>query len=183
MPLLFIMYVTGVLIMMQGGVMRRSSGAEKLVVENPAKDIRIAAMNLLARREHSYYELISKLTQRFIDNNCYTQELIQQQLQRLCDDNLQSDERFVEVFINSKINSGKGPLAIRQQLQQKGIGSELIEQGLELLEDEWYELAAALYRRKFADTKAVDQKEKAKRIRFLQGRGFLYKHFSALLAT
>lgn len=163
--------------------MKQNKASEKTTPENPAKEIRVAAMNLLARRDYSYHELVVKLGQKFADNSCYPQSLIHQQLQRLSDENLQSDERFVEVYINSKINSGKGPLAIRQQLQQKGIEGELIERGLAALDDEWFDLASALYHRKYANTVAVDQKEKAKRIRFMQGRGFIYKHFSALLAT
>ena len=61
---------------------------------------RYSAMNLLARREHSYVELERKLKQRgFADS------VIEQALQRLQEQGLQSDQRFVESFIRARASS------------------------------------------------------------------------------
>ncbi|WP_339673309.1 regulatory protein RecX [Dasania marina] len=62
---------------------------------------------------------------------------------------MQNDERFVEGFINSKKNSGKGPMVVRQQPKQKGVNIELIALALEAVEEEWYALAQALHERKY----------------------------------
>ena len=53
--------------------------------------IRRAAMNLLARREHGHVELARKLRLRGADA-----EMIEVELQRLTDDGLLSEERYLE---------------------------------------------------------------------------------------
>ena len=74
-------------------------------------------------------------------------------------------------------------MVVRQQLQQKGINAELIALALEAVEEEWYALAQALYERKYQGEPFADHKEKAKRIRFMQSRGFSFDHFLHLLTT
>jgi regulatory protein len=162
--------------------MHNSTQPTSFNVENPARDVRLSAMNFLARREHSFHELLTKLNKKFLTSEYHSIALIEEQLQRLRRENLQSDERFTEAFINSKKNSGKGPLLIRQQLQQKGLSEALIEQGLETIADEWILIAESVYQKKFSTRKIADQKEKAKRIRFMQSRGFLSHHYMGLLA-
>ena len=58
--------------------------------DTPA-DVRLAAMNLLARREHSRYELRNKLKRRYPD-----EVVIDEQLDRLVDERLLCDARFAE---------------------------------------------------------------------------------------
>ena len=70
---------------------------------------------------------------------------------------------------------------IRQQLQQKGLSEALVEQDLEAVKDEWFYIAEKVYKKKFSTQKITDQKEKAKRIRFMQSRGFLSDHYMGLL--
>ena len=66
--------------------------------------IRNTAMNLLARREHSATELLQKLKQRE-----HAEEDILKAIEELQADNLQSDARFAESFINQRVNAGYGP--------------------------------------------------------------------------
>ena len=152
-----------------------------LVVENPQRDIRLAAMNLLARREHSFHELLTKLNKKFSKSEHHPEALVVEQIQRLSDEGLQSDERFVEAFINSKINAGKGPLVIQQLLKQKGLGNDLIALALEAVEHQWFDLAEELYQRKYYNKPLTDYKEKARRMRFMLSRGFHSKHFEHLI--
>ena len=63
--------------------------------------LRVAAMNALGRREHSSHELKQKLQQRFKEASL---DEIDQVLGRLQSQNLQSDERFTEMFVRSRIN-------------------------------------------------------------------------------
>ena len=154
---------------------------KKPAVIKPRRDIRLAAMNLLARREQSFHELLSKLGNKFSNSPQHPAELIEEQLSRLRDEGLQSDSRFASSLVNSKKNSGKGPNAVRYQLQQKGLSGELIATTLEVVADEWPSLAEALYRRKYADKPMTSVKEQAKRMRFMQGRGFNSEHYLHLL--
>ena len=130
-------------------------------------EVRRAAMNLLARREHSFHELVEKLSRRFPDR-----DFLVESLSVLTEQNLQSDERFTESFINGRKARGKGPLMIRHELKRKGVASELV--GLYLDDDpaQWLEIAKNTYQKKFGNTSVEDQKDKAKRVRFMQSRGF-----------
>lgn len=142
---------------------------------NPA-DIRITAMDLLSRREHSRRELKQKLRKRFEDEN-----LIDQQLDRLSEENLQSDSRYAESLLRQRINRGQGPIRIRQEMRQKGISDSEIEMALAEEQPDWYSLAEETYQRKFGALSPEDIKEKAKRGRFMHYRGFALDHYQHLL--
>jgi len=96
--------------------------AEKRV----ASSIRSKAMDLLARREHSAQELRQKLKTREYDIDA-----IDEILQALKEDRLQSDERFTESYVNHRFNAGVGPLKIRYELRQKGVSDRLVDEFLE----------------------------------------------------
>ena len=68
-----------------------------------------------------------------------------EQIKILADENLQSDERFVESFINGRKAGGKGPRVIRQQLVAKGVEAFLIERYLDERHSIWFELAEITY--------------------------------------
>ncbi|TCS40741.1 regulatory protein RecX [Reinekea marinisedimentorum] len=124
-----------------------------------------AALGLLARREYSQHELKSKLSGKFPDSG----EEIEQVLARLIDQGLQSDERYVDMWLNSQIEKGRGPVRITYDARQKGI-AHLMESAMQAKNIDWFELAAACLQRKFSAV--ADQKEKARAYRFLSYRGF-----------
>ena len=149
---------------------------DQLTAINPA-DIRYAAMDLLARREHSRRELKQKLKKRFAD-----EEMIEAQLDRLTEENLQSDTRYAESFLRQRINRGHGPMRIRQEMRQKGISDEEIARAMEEESPDWFALAEDTYLRKFGELPPEDIKDKARRSRFMQYRGFALDHYQHLLA-
>ena len=72
-------------------------------------------------------------------------------------------------------------MRIRQELQQRGVASELIESALQETEVDWFALAREVRARRFRQY-PQDQKEKARQLRFLQGRGFdAEQSFAALV--
>lgn len=133
-------------------------------------DVRNAAIALLARREYSRAELEQKLRGRTPDA-----EMLVQALDQLQQDGYQSDQRFAEVFVRSRLGSGYGQMRIRQELQRKGIGRERIEQVLQAQELDSRQLAQECHLRRFGETKPGDQKEYARRMRFLVNRGFSFE--------
>lgn len=142
---------------------------------NPA-DIRVAAMNLLARREHSLEELRSKLSRRFPDR-----DLVEAQLQQLVQDNLQSDARYAGSLLRQRISRGQGPLRIRQEMRQRGVSSDLVDAAMAEESADWTALAQEVMQRKFGQEPAADLRERARRARFLQYRGFSAEHYQHLL--
>ncbi len=153
---------------------------ESPVAVDPA-EIRRAAMNLLARREHSLVELRRKLGARFQDG-----ELLEEELQRLSDENLQSDSRYAESFARQRAGRGYGPVRVRQEMREKGLNDAAIADAFQRADLDWYALAEEVFRKKFGA--AMDGgdhqqalKEKARQARFMQYRGFESDHYRHLL--
>lgn len=129
-------------------------------------EVRVAAMDLLARREHSQRELRTKLERRF------PPEQVDETLQTLAAEGLQSDSRFAEAFVRQRSQRGYGPLRIRQELRQRGISDELAAAAMDVVEVDWFATLAYVLERKYGGIPAADLKEKARRTRFLLYRGF-----------
>ncbi|MEZ5482292.1 MAG: regulatory protein RecX [Porticoccaceae bacterium] len=144
---------------------------------NPEKVIRLKAMDLLARREHSRQELYRKLLSRFPEE----ENLLYPVLDQLAEEGLQSDSRFSESFIRARISKGQGPQRIARELQQRGVSSVLISESLSCCDTDWYELALAVLNKKYRETVCDSYAEKAKRSRFLQYRGFTAEQIQAVL--
>lgn len=110
-------------------------------------DVRRAAMDLLARREHSRHELLVKLTRRFGDSP----ELFEQEIRKLTDEGLQSDSRLAEAFIRARTNRGQGPVKIKMELRAKQVGDELISIAFEECGIDFAALARSVAFKKFGD--------------------------------
>lgn len=136
--------------------------------EDPAQALRVAAMNALARREHARAELERKLQGK--PGAC--PELVTQVLDRLAEQGLQCDGRFAEAFCRSRYQRGHGPVRIAGELRQRGVNERHIERGLAELEADWFDLARSVIVRRFGENPPEDYKDKARRMRFLQYRGF-----------
>lgn len=123
------------------------------------------AVAYLARREHSRAELAKKLA-------AYgEQEEIDSVLNSLQEAKLLSDQRFAAAFVRSRAERfGTGRL--RQELRQRGVEDNLVEQELGAGDmPSEIERARVVWQKKF-DGQPQDAREWAKQARFLQGRGF-----------
>lgn len=125
------------------------------------------ACDYLARREHSRQELQRKLAQ-----GCSDAALVDDLLQTMANEGLQSDERFCESFVQQRHNKGHGPLKIRQELRQRGVVEELIEGHLSPDNLDWHQLARQTRQKRFGTELPIELKDKAKQSRFLYARGF-----------
>lgn len=91
---------------------------------------------------------------------------------RLARDGLQSDERFAELFVEQGVARGDGPLKLRAALDERGVGAARIEAALAPYDEQWRSLARAALVHRFGEAPAASRRERARRARFLQGRGF-----------
>jgi len=126
-----------------------------------------AALAILARREYSQAELKERLSRR-----CDDLSLVEQTLEMLVERGLQSDERFCESFVRYRIDQGKGPFVIRSDLRKKGLSDELVQQHLDHDDDFWTSQSERVYSRKFGASPVENDRERAKRLRFMVSRGF-----------
>ena len=125
-------------------------------------ELKARALRYLARREHSRAELERKLAPH-AESAGALQALLEQleQKKQLC------NERFAEQ--RAHVLARKyGPARIRHDLKAKGISPELVGRVSAAGE---LETARAILRRKYR-APAATREERARRARFLQGRGF-----------
>jgi len=139
-------------------------------------DIRRAAMDLLARREHAQGELAVKLRRRFGAD----MDAIETEIDKLRDEGLQSDARLAEAFVRARAGRGQGPVKIKAELRGRGIADDIIAIALDDCGVDWFELVHRVSDKRFGSEAPTDAKEKAKRSRFLQQRGFSWDHISSL---
>jgi len=127
-----------------------------------------SAIYSLAMREHSRQEIYKKLSRKKFSEGVDINRL----LDELEENNYLNEQRFTESFIRSRAQRGQGLLKISNELRQRGINSELINQTLDILDIDWHELANEQRKKKFGDSIPEDYKEKTRQMRFLSGRGF-----------
>ena len=130
----------------------------------PAK-LRLKAIAMLARREHSRVELRDKL-RRFSSDAVAIDEV----LEALQAGDYLSDERTAAGI--SRVRGARyGNLRVANDLRRKGIGGELVTATLAALKSTEAERAQALWEQKFG-APPTDANERARQMRFFQARGF-----------
>ncbi|WP_457969609.1 recombination regulator RecX [Pseudomonas sp. R4-84] len=139
--------------------------------------VRRAAMDLLARREHGRVELTRKLRQRGAPD-----ELIDAALDRLTEEGLLSEARYLESFVSYRARSGYGPVRIREELGQRGLQRADIESALRESGIDWQQQLAETWRRKFSGHLPIDIRERAKQGRFLAYRGYSMEMINRLFS-
>ena len=143
-----------------------------MVSKSNESTLRRAALDYLARREYSFYELKQKLYSKF---PTFEVELIHDVAGALRAENLQSDDRVVESYSRYRKSRGFGYNHIRNSLCQKKIEHHKIDQYLVVDDPEWVEIAVKLVKKKSAGRKYdnIDIFERSKITRFMEGRGFM----------
>ena len=137
----------------------------KMKILDEPKAIRLKIMDFLSRREHSSREILNKMS-----NRVESKEMLLDSIKELVDDGLLSDERFAESYFQSRKNKGYGPLRIRNELKQRGIGDQLFF----TLSNEvnWSKYALEALRKKINGDLPTETKDVLKLKRFLNYRGF-----------
>lgn len=137
-----------------------------------------SAMNSLARREHSRLDLEHKLLSKG-----FTLEEISQVLDNLSQRNLQNDQRFVENYVHMRTNRGFGPLLIKAELHEYGIAKDIIIDAINEKDSFWFECAQKTYQKKFGNKSCENLSFaiKAKRMRFLQTKGFTFEQIRKII--
>lgn len=131
---------------------------------------RRAALDLLARREHSSHELLEKLHERHPDLDA--DAVLRPVIEQLIAENLQSDQRFVDSYVRYRSSRGDGPLKITASLQPRKIASALLKSALYENGPDWVELCREALQKKFRLTDKPSMAEQQRMQRFLMQRGF-----------
>ena len=125
------------------------------------------AVKLLSRREHSAFEIRDKLLRRDFE-----EEEIAQTITELQQGGWLSDERFAEAYIRMRQQKGFGPIRIAIELNERGVDESIVDSYLHDGDESWLQTLTQQYSKKYKNKAIEDYNAKAKRIRFLQYRGF-----------
>lgn len=137
-------------------------------------DVRDMAVRYLSRREYGIEELRRKLIQRG------SKPLIAEKVVSECvEQNLVSDERFAEMYVRMRIRRHFGPLKIRGELRQRGIGDQVIAESMKVDQDVWFDSAEYWVARRVHSE--LDFAARAKLHRSLMNRGFSHEQASVAL--
>jgi regulatory protein len=139
-------------------------GAKEDAPDSPL-ELRARALRLLARREHSRAELARKLALR-----AESTEALEKLLDDLAARRQLSDERYAEERAHWMARK-YGAARIRRELLAKGVAADTAARLSGESAQADLERARAILARKYR-TPALTREERAKRGRFLQGRGF-----------
>jgi regulatory protein len=136
-------------------------------------ELRARALRLLARREHTRQELERKLSP-----HAGSSDDLQALISGLKQKNQLSEERYAEERAR-RLARKYGAARIRQDLKAKGVSDDLISR---ITNEGELERARAILERKYR-TPAATRAERAKRMRFLQSRGFSSEIIFKLLSA
>jgi regulatory protein len=131
----------------------------------PEIGLRTRALSLLARREYSRPELARKLAQ-YAENPDDIPELLDDFERR----GWLSERRVVEQVLVAR-RGRFGIHRIVHELREKGVSDAAIAGAQQQLKDGEFEAAREVWRKKFGEY-PIDARDKARQMRFLQGRGF-----------
>ena len=138
---------------------------------NDVTVLRRAAMDYLARREHSLFELMQKLSKKYPETDG---ELLLEVLEVLKSENLQSDERFTEAYVRYRKSRGFAYSHIKGDLNSRRVSDRLIFKHLLVDDEDWQQTAGQLVVKKLRNQESLSYGSKLHRkvTRFLESRGF-----------
>ena len=135
--------------------------------DGSASRARHSALRLLARREHSQYELRRKLKARG-----YGERLVDELVAELITERLLSDTRYAEAMVTNRASRGYGPLRICMELRDRGVAERIVDKVLQEAEVDWDERLRHTHDRKYGEIAVESFKTWASRAQFLNNRGF-----------
>ncbi len=143
-------------------------------MRNPEPSLKARALRLLARREHSREELRRKLSAHAQEG-----DNVAALLDDLAARGWLSDVRFAEQAIRARARRF-GPLKLAQHLRSCGVDEEAIAAGFHAAGEDGLASIEGVWKSRFGAPPA-DDRERARQIRFLQGRGFALDHILKFL--
>lgn len=99
-------------------------------------------------------------------------------LEEFSEKNWQSDLRFAESYSRSRLLKGFGPVRIQYELKERGVNAQ-INAVFEEVPD-WSLVLSNLHSKKYGAKAPEDMKERAKRTRFFQHKGFTHDMINQL---
>jgi regulatory protein len=128
---------------------------------------RVAALDALARRDRASCDL-----QRKLRDKGYDPAVVEEVIDRLRDEKLIDDRRYLENFIGFRAARGQGPVRVRAELRKIGMQGDLVEDHIQAYGD-WIDQLRRVRQKKFGTQLPTDYADRQRQARFLQFRGYM----------
>ncbi|OCG23963.1 hypothetical protein A9G11_04895 [Gilliamella sp. wkB108] len=141
------------------------------------------AVQLLAQRDHSSYELTQKITLFFSKKIKHCDDEFSEQLNQLKNEisdviqyciskNWVNDTQYIEKYIIMRADKGYGKYKIAIELKQRGISSHVSRDLLQKSAIDWVNIAHKQLIKKFKQVDPKDNQQRQKGIQYLISRGY-----------
>lgn len=132
-------------------------------------------MNALSRREHSEKEIYLKFV-----NLVNSKDILLEEILKLKEEGLISNQRYAEAYIRSRFHSGFGPVRIKYELEKKGVIKTIIKTAFHETDLDWDDKLKSELKKKYEsnDMKNLNINKISK---FFLYRGFDLEKISKLI--
>ena len=132
-------------------------------------------MNVLSRREHSEKEIYLKFV-----NLVNSKDTLLEEILKLKEEGLISNQRYAEAYIRSRFHSGFGPIRIKYELEKKGVIESIIKTAFQETDLDWDDKLKSEFKKKYEsnDMKSLNDNKISK---FFLYRGFDLEKISKLI--
>lgn len=131
-----------------------------------SRGARAAALAILARRDRTAEELHRKL----LDKG-YERPVVDLLIERLQQEKLLDDRRYVENYVGFHADRGQGPMRVRRDLSKLGLPATLVQEALDAYPN-WLVQLKKAQQKKFGSGPPTDYADRQRQSRFLGYRGF-----------
>lgn len=176
---------------LRAGKELKESDLEDIIKDENFNKMFLGALNILSYRPHSAYEIKLALSRKLNKGHGKTKkassredkdkeyQIIDEVIEKLKKTGQVSDKSFAQWWLEQrKTFRPKGALALKKELQERGVGREIIDELLEEQIDrqEDLETAASLLQKRMPRYVNLPPREKREKIiRFLTARGFTWE--------
>ena len=134
-------------------------------------------MNALSRREHSEKEIYLKFINLVDSKNNLLEEIV-----KLKEEGLISNQRYAEAYIRSRFHSGFGPVRIKYELGKKGVIETMIIKAFQETDLDWDDKLKSEFKKKY-ESNEVKNLNINKISKFFLYRGFDLEKISKLVKS
>ena len=134
-------------------------------------------MNALSRREHSEKEIYLKFINLVDSKNNLLEEIV-----KLKEEGLISNQRYAEAYIRSRFHSGFGPVRIKYELGKKGVIETTIIKAFQETDLDWDDKLKSEFKKKY-ESNDVKNLNVNKISKFFLYRGFDLEKISKLIKS
>ena len=132
-------------------------------------------MNALSRREHSEKEIYLKFV-----NLVNSKDTLLEEILKLKEEGLISNQRYAEAYIRSRFHSGFGPIRIKYELEKKGVIEAIIKTAFQETDLDWDDKLKSEFKKKY-ESNGMKSSNDNKISKFFLYRGFDLEKISKLI--